>query len=85
MKIANSIEQKLEAYCDDINITTDNLGDFDVVESVVQKFEKVSGAILSRDKKCKVIGLGNWASKEDWPLVWMKRYLEYLFVTLMTR
>ena len=72
MKVANIIEQKLEAYCDDINITTDNLGDFDVVETVVQKFEKVSGAILSRDKKCKVIGLGNWASKEDWPLVWIK-------------
>ena len=72
MKIANFIEQKLEAYCDDINITTDNLGDFDVVESVVKKFEMVSGAILSRDKKCKVIGLGNWASKKDWPLVWIK-------------
>ena len=39
---------------------------------MVQRFEKVSGAILSRNKKCKVIGLGNWASKEDWPLVWIK-------------
>ena len=72
MKIANIIEQKLEAYCDDINIITDNLGDFEVVESVVKKFEKVSGAILSRDKKCKVIGLGKWASKADWPLGWIK-------------
>ena len=72
LKVANIIEQKVEAYCDDINITTDNLGDFEVVESVVQKFEKVSGAILSRDKKCKVIGLGNWALKEDWPLLWLK-------------
>merc|ERR1712240_17637 len=68
LKIANFIDQKLEAYCDDINITTDNLSDFAVVESVVQRFEKVSGAILSRNKKCKVIGLGNWASKEDLPL-----------------
>ena len=32
----------------------------------------VSGAILSRNKKCKVIGFGNWASKEDWPLDWVK-------------
>ena len=68
----NNIEQKLEAYCDDVNITTDNLGDFEVVSNVVKSFEKVSGAILSRNKKCKVIGFGNWAGKVDWPLDWLK-------------
>ena len=68
----DSIEQKLEAYCDDVNITTDKLEDFKVVDKVVKKFEKVSGAILSRNKKCKVIGFGNWACKLDWPLDWIK-------------
>ena len=29
-------------------------------------------AILSRNKKCKVIGFGNWVEKEDWPLEWVK-------------
>ena len=62
------IGKSLEAYCDDINVTTDNLGDFDAVATVIEKFEKVSGAILSRNKKCKVIGFGNWVDKEDWPL-----------------
>ena len=71
LKVAG-IERSLEAYCDDINVTTDNLGDFDVVATVVEKFEKVSGAILSRNKKCKVIGFGNWVDKEDWPLEWVK-------------
>ena len=71
LKVA-TFEQKLEAYCDDVNVLTDNLGDFDVVNDVIKKFEVVSGAILSRDKKCKVIGFGNWAEKEDWPLSWMK-------------
>merc|ERR1712240_700887 len=52
----DSIEQKLEAYCDDVNITTDKLEDFEVIGNVVKRFEKVSGAILSRNKKCKVIG-----------------------------
>ena len=66
------IEKSLEAYCDDINVVTDNLGDFDVVATVIKKFEKVSGAILSRNKKCKVIGFGNWVEKEDWPLEWVK-------------
>ena len=54
----DSIEQKLEAYCDDVNITTDKLEDFEVVDNVVKRFKKVSGAILSRNKKCKVIGFG---------------------------
>ena len=68
----NNIVQKLEAYCDDVNITTEKLEDFEVVSKVVKRFEKVSGAILSRNKKCKLIGFGNWADKSDWPLDWIK-------------
>ena len=71
LKVAG-IEKSLEAYCDDINVTTDNLGDFEIVATVIGKFEKVSGAILSRNKKCKVIGFGNWNEKQDWPLEWFK-------------
>ena len=71
IKVAG-IGKSLEAYCDDINVITNNLGDFDVAAKVIEKFEKVSGAILSRNKKCKVIGFGNWVGKEDWPLDWVK-------------
>ena len=67
-----SIGKSLEAYCDDINVVTDNLENLDMVSEVVGKFEKVSGAILSRNKKCKVIGFGNWVGREDWPLAWIK-------------
>ena len=41
----NNIEQKLEAYCDDVNITTDKLEDFEVIGNVVGRFEKVSNSI----------------------------------------
>ena len=71
LRVKNFV-QKLEAYCDDVNITTEKLEDFEVVSNVVKRFEKVSGAILSRNKKCKVIGFGKWASKSDWPLDWLK-------------
>ena len=71
LKVA-TFDEKLEAYCDDINIMTDCLEDFDVVSGVVKKFESFSGAILSRDKKCKVVGFGKWAGREDWPLEWIK-------------
>ena len=67
-----TFDQKLAAYCDDINLTTDKLEDFEVVSEVVKKFEVVSGAILSRNNKCKVVGFGDWAGKEDWPISWMK-------------
>ena len=57
LQVAAGIGKSLEAYCDGINIITENLEDLDVVSEVVGKFEKVSGAILSRNKKCKVLGL----------------------------
>ena len=66
------VGKSLEAYCDDINVITNDLADFDIVDKVIRKFEKVSGAILSRNKKCKVIGFGSWVDKQDWPLVWVK-------------
>ena len=27
---------------------------------------------MSRNKKCKVVGFGNWSEKTDWPLAWLK-------------
>ena len=35
-----------------MNILTDQVSDFHVVDTAVRKFEAVSGAILSRNKKC---------------------------------
>ena len=61
----------LEAYCDDINIITSTLDDFAKLIDIIEIFERYSGAILSRDKKCKVLGLGKWASKQDWPISWL--------------
>ena len=36
------------------------------------KFELVSGAILSRNFKCKVIGFGRWRNKVNWPLDYLQ-------------
>ena len=41
-----------------------NLEPFDA-KSVL--FEKTSGAILSRNKKSKMVGVGRWKDKQDWP------------------
>ena len=53
------IRKSLEAYCDNVNVVTDNLEDFKTVIDVVGKFESVSGAILSRNKKMQ----GHWVWK----------------------
>ena len=71
MRIGNQI-QCVDAYCDDVNIMTNRLSDFYLVDTAVRKFESVSGAILSRNKKCKVMGLGSWSNKVDWPLNYLK-------------
>ena len=67
-----SIVQKVEAFCDDVSLMTENLDDFIVIEEVVRKFEKPSGAILSRNRKCTVLGIGSWQDKINWPIHWIK-------------
>ena len=69
-----SVRQTLEAYCDDKNLLTHDLGDFGRMSTEVVKFEQYSGAILSRNKKSKVVGFGGWAKKESWPVAWLKPF-----------
>ena len=42
------------------------------LEFAVQRFEAVSGAILSRDQKCKVVGFGSWKDRTVWPQPYVK-------------
>ena len=51
-----SVRQTLEAYCDDKNLLTHDLGYFGRMSTEVVKFEQYSGAILSQNKKSKVVG-----------------------------
>ena len=53
-----SVKQTNEAYCDDKNLLTDNLEDFSRMEDLLVKFDKSSGAILSR-RSLKYCGLGD--------------------------
>ena len=58
----------VEAFCDDVNVLTCSLSDLYKVDSAVTKFEKISGALLSRCKKCVIMGFGGWKNKSKWPL-----------------
>ena len=76
VRLAGNIPQSIEAYCDDVNILTNSLSDFLVIDNAVRKFEAVSGAILSRAQKSKVIGFGSWKDKNVWPLDYLKTVKE---------
>ena len=58
--IVEGVEEKLEAYVDDVQnvITCDE--EFNKVDKVVRDFESLSGTILNRDSKSKVMGFGQW-------------------------
>ena len=68
----SGIPQSVESYCDDVNLVTEDLLDLVKTDTAIQKFEAMSGAILSRNNKCKVLGLGMWESKQDWPLPYVQ-------------
>jgi hypothetical protein len=64
--------QKDEDYMDDIQFVSSSLQDLVIFNNIFHKYEQQSGAMLSRDRKSKVMGLGQWRGKEDWPLPWLQ-------------
>ena len=62
------LKQVSEAFCDDVNLVVTNDSDFYAIDKAVIMFEKASGAILSRNKKCLVLGLGVWSNRQSWTL-----------------
>ena len=42
------------------------------INNIVIKFENATGAILNRNKKTKIYGLGAWNKSSNWPLKWLK-------------
>ena len=66
------ISQRDEDYCDDVNFLGEKVEDLIIINEIFSNFEKISGAILSRTQKSKIMGLGSWRGKVDWPLLWMR-------------
>ena len=64
------VSQKDEDFCDDVNFLGEKISDLIVIDEIFANFEQVSGAILFRSEKSKIMGLGPWKGKQDWP--WMR-------------
>ena len=67
-----------KSYCDDVETMSSDVNDLVKFDNVMQKFEEISGAILSRTKKSKVMGFGALKNKNDWPeeVKWIKTVVE---------
>ena len=68
--------QVSEAFCDDVNLLVTHDEDFNAIEKAVTEFEKASGAILSRNMKCQVLGLGFWKNRQNWSLNFLRQVKE---------
>ena len=72
--LITNFTQKDIDYCDNIEHIFSDVWDLVRFDKVMTKFEATSGAILSRNEKSKVLGIGKWKDKEDWPkeVKWLK-------------
>ena len=66
------LEEKVEAYVDEVEAVVGSDVDILLVDQIVDRFEEVSGAKLNRSSKSVILGLGGWRDREIWPLPWVK-------------
>ena len=59
------------AYVDDVDILGQSDEDLLLADSICKQFEAMSGAIVNRNRKTAILGLGAWAGRQDWPLPWL--------------
>ena len=62
-----TLTQKDEDFCDDLNFLSEYEDDLLTIEAIFVKFENISGAILSRSWKSKIMGLGLWKNRNACP------------------
>jgi hypothetical protein len=59
-------------YMDDVNVLGEDEEDIIIADEVCRAFEEASGAILIRNRKTVVLGLGSWEGRQEWPLPWLQ-------------
>ena len=58
---------------DDVNLFRRKLEDLLTVDQTFLKYEDLSGTLLSRSKKTKVMGVCQYKEIENWPLHWLQK------------
>ena len=71
LRVGRTIEVH-EPYVDNEQVFITSEQQLIELDEIFRKFEGMSGAILNRDMKTKILGLGKWKEKEDWVLPWIQ-------------
>jgi hypothetical protein len=66
-----AIRETALGYVDDVAAVSSTLDDLPIIDAAVADFEAASGALLNRNRKTVIVGLGSWAGRLDWPLQWI--------------
>jgi hypothetical protein len=61
-----------QGYVDDVSTLGSDTRDIVALDQITRDFENSSGAILNRNCKSVIVGLGVWAGRQDWPLRWLQ-------------
>ncbi len=59
-------------YMDEVTVLGSHLSDISRVNIITLAFEAAAGALLNRNRKTLILGLGSWAGRQDWPLDWLQ-------------
>ena len=70
-KMPNNLSLKIIGHADDSTVFICNIEDLVKLDNIIKKFEYATGALLNRNKKTAIMGLGAWANKSDWPVTWI--------------
>ena len=68
--------QKGTSYVDDTSFFSTDPQDLKRADKVFYDFERLSGTVLHRTKKCKIMGLDRWRGRAKWPLPWLETVKE---------
>ena len=66
------LQQKDTDYVDDVNVISTDTGDLLKLDQAFLDFESFSGTVLNRSHKSKIMGLGEWRDRVNWPLPWLR-------------
>ena len=64
--------QKDSDYVDDISAVSTDPNDLVILDEAFTLFEQVSGTVLNRSHKSKIMGIGGWQGRDSWPLPWLR-------------
>lgn len=67
-----TVKQGEEGFVDDVNAISSDLQDMLTLNKAFLQFEAISGTVLNRTSKSKIMGIGGWTRRDRWPLTWIK-------------